>query len=104
MFDIPNSPYIQIDQKKVAVKKEGFINNKLGVGYYKSVNQFFNDEWHAIDLMSGLSIVSTKYKKDIKAALVEKWDKLIEHRSSIEYQTSCRKFGAACKKAEKNQD
>ena len=89
--------YIQIDKKRVAVKKDGFIDDKLGIGYYKYSDPIgsFYDTWFAIDLNSGLSIADTRFKKDIKNALMKNWDRLTSYKLSKEYQEHCKEFSKA---------
>lgn len=84
--------YWQVDDKKVARKKQGYIDRKKEVGYYREERPLFTDRWHAVDLKTGMSITWVQYRKNLGLALDEEWDKFIEYQKTPEYKRQCEEF------------
>jgi hypothetical protein len=89
---------------KIAVKVQGNIDRKRGIGYYKQTFDIWGDEWYAIDLKSGISAASASYFKTVQQQLDETWDKVVEFRARDDYAKLCAAFADDIAEAEKERN
>lgn len=77
------------DQKNVAEKVNGPVDEERGIGYYQRESGIWT---HAIDLKSGMSVATASCISVTKRCVTQTWDRIMEVRESEHYQKLCKIF------------
>ena len=93
----------RIRGKKEAIQVTGDIYKKYSIGIYKQHYDLWQDEWHAIDLKTGLAFMQYDHKKDIIQNLKEGLKVLEAFRQMESYTEARNKFKAAIDEQIKNE-